>query len=330
MKCAKVRDMFSGYMENTLDSSSCVALEQHLAECPVCKADYDRFNAAIMMLEEMPEVDPPVGFHAKVMAGVERARRTTPQSVKWWRIDWQHVFTIRVPARAAAMGFAVLLMMAMVFQLTPVGTAVANFIGIQKAVEKTTGVEQDTVPPWQPWGEQDKHSMSKLGLSISVTVDSTGGQNVYALRIETDSSSPVKFAVDANGREFSGDVVADRGSVVRVPAAREMSIATVTWSYAAAEHAEQVFLPSEFNRRASSRRLSLTFENQSVRDILQTISERYGVVVLASGDLDRVVPYAAVESGNPDEALFHSVEDTGAGMKRQVLATSVYIVEPAR
>ncbi len=110
MRCARVRDLFSSYLENEMDVPTSVQFEKHLAECNKCQADYDRFTAAVMVLDEVKEVDPPAGLHAAVMAGVEKTRRAVPSPVRWWQIDWQHVFTLRVPARAAAYAAVALVM----------------------------------------------------------------------------------------------------------------------------------------------------------------------------------------------------------------------------
>src|SRR5665647_1122912 len=125
MKCARAQELFSGYLEKTIQPPMGVAFEQHLAECAHCKAEYNRFHATTVVLDELPEVEPPPDMHAVIMARIERARREAPGKVRWLHFDWQSVFTVRVPARALAMGGAMLLVLAMLVQLTPLHTTVS-------------------------------------------------------------------------------------------------------------------------------------------------------------------------------------------------------------
>ncbi len=145
MKCNRIQEMFSDYMENAMDARSCVEFEQHLTECACCSMDYDRFTQTVTMLDEMPEVEPPADFHASVMARVERARRTAPRPVRWWEIDWQRVFTIRVPARAVAMGLTLVLLMVLAVRFTGLSTITAGLFTPQKVSARIVGQGDDQI-----------------------------------------------------------------------------------------------------------------------------------------------------------------------------------------
>ena len=67
MKCGKAQELFSSYLEKTIQPPLGVAFEQHLAECARCKAAYDRFHATTIVLDELPMVQPPPDLHAIVM-----------------------------------------------------------------------------------------------------------------------------------------------------------------------------------------------------------------------------------------------------------------------
>ncbi len=109
MKCGKAQELFSSYLEKTIQPPMGVVFEQHLEECAECKAAYDRFHATTVVLDELPMVEPPADMRAAVMARIEENRRQAPARVKWLHFDWQSVFTLRVPAKALAMGAATLL-----------------------------------------------------------------------------------------------------------------------------------------------------------------------------------------------------------------------------
>jgi hypothetical protein len=116
---------------------------------------------------------------------------------------------------------------------------------------------------------------------------------------------------------------------VPVGAAQGLAVVRVNWNYGGTSHSHYVFLPRRFDPNAHAKQLDMLFENTTTSDILRKISRDYGVVILASGELTKRVPYANVESGSPTEALFHGVEESGANMKQEVLAPSIYVVEPA-
>jgi len=323
MKCEKIQDLFSGYMEDTMDTATKTKFEQHLAQCASCSAAYDRFNAAVMMLDELPEVEPPAGLHAAVMARLETSRRTAARPVKWWSIDWQHVFTIRVPARGAAMAFAVLLLFALLVQLTPVGNVAANLFGIQKHEQTVTGEynDENSVPPWKPW------SPTAVG-DTGLTVRASHGVGGYSLNVGTTSSKAVAFTVDASGKNYAGFVVKNQSSGVWVPVSHSSGavVATVSWEYKDVARTERIFLPTTFDPKSAGRTVTRAFENHSVSQILQWVSEEYGVVIHATGDLGKQVPYFAVTDGNPSVALDGLSQ---AGVDRRALATSEYAVQVA-
>jgi len=332
MKCARARNLFSKYLENELDVETCVEFEQHLTECSSCKVEYGRFNVAVMMLDEMPEVDPPAGFHEGVMARIQNARNAAPKPVKWWQIDWQYVFPLRVPARAAALGVAALLFMAVLVQTTPVGTGVMNLLGLQRASTSSIGEDPVTAPSWSLRTPDVAYSMNGTGLSIGVTSKIDESMRVYDLRLQAKGNRAVKFTIEAGDRTYSGSLVRNQDSVISVPvdASKELVVARLKWNHNGENHSRYVFLPRKFDSKAHAKRLNLKFDRMTIYDILRTVSKKYGVVVLASGNLKKYVPFAEVVSGNPAEALYSGVEESGANMKQDVLGPSIYIVEPAK
>jgi len=319
MKCIKVKDMFSSYMENTMARSLSVEFEQHLAKCPQCKAEYDRFCAAVTLLEDIPEVEPPVDFHAKVMERVQQQRRTAPSRVKWWQIDWQHVFTIQVHARAAAMGAAILLLAVMGVQLTPLHSVVGSFFGVQQAPKQPIAERNiELAPRWSPWS---RYSAGNSELSISVAAASN---NAYDIRLGSRDGESIAYTISGVGK-YSGVVATNQDSVVR---AKGPAVANLIWRYKGQAHNEYIFLPAKFDPKASSKSLSITMQDTSVRGVLSNIAEKYGVVILASGNINNTIPYAVVQEGNPYDALYSCLEQSG--MKSRALADSVYVVEPLK
>lgn len=267
MKCAKAQDLFSSYMENTIEPPLGVAFEQHLAECPQCRADFDSFHATSVLLDELPEVEPPPDFHAAVMAAVERARRTAPRRVRWWNVDWQSVFTVRVPVRAVAVCAAMLLMFVMLAQLTPLGTFTANMLFGSKSTKVADPNAVPAPPPWSGGSESgSRYTKSGPGLSMNVRLSSSDAQSiVYLLDIKTESKVPVEYeayllredtlANDSGSKDpetklCGGSVTCDQAVkipfVVSRPSGKQIpSVVMVTWKYDNNTRNEVISLPPD-------------------------------------------------------------------------------------
>ena len=333
MKCARAIDLFSSYAENAMEAPLRLAFEQHLAECEECKAAYESFNATLMVLEEMPEMEVPAGFHAAVMARIERARQANPHPVRWWHLDWGRVFTVRVPARALALGFAVLLLLVVLVQLTPTHT-IRGFFGLPSTQEPVADTRNLDLPK-PPSGVPGACVILQSGLSIcvdtSAAATSTGS---YALRLDANGDSTIEYEVDlmpsnagspdAQGSLYhNGFVQAKQGATVGV-AIGENTVARVAWRNGGRLCKEYVFLPSQFNSEAGSRMIAI--ENTSLYEALRQVSETYGVVVLASGDLSKNVSYAGGRSLDPQDAVYRVAR--AAGLKWVGKSSGVYVVEP--
>lgn len=331
MKCARAIDLFSSYAENAMEPPLRVAFEQHLAECGECKAAYRKFNATLMMLEEMPEVEVPAGFHTAMMARIEQNRQTNPHPVRWWHLDWQTVFTVRVPARALALGLAVLLLMALLVRLTPVTSIMAGFFPSRHVV-----VQPDPNLPKLPSGAPNGSCViSQPGLTICVDTSALGtSTDSYTLVLSVKGDSATGYEIylmpeaatspDVQAKPYLGGFVhAKQPDTVRVGAG-ENTVARVEWQQGGRSYREYVFLPSHFSSEAADR--MIVIENTSVYGALRQISETYGVVILASGDLNKTVLHAGGRSLNTQDAIFGVV--TATGLKWSGRSPGVYVVEP--
>lgn len=324
MNCKKARDLFSAYFENSIGSSCATELKQHLAECEACNRTYERFKYAISIMESLPEVEPPRSFRAGVMARVESAKRGVPARVRWWRLDWQRVFTIRVPARVAAVGLVVLVAFAMSLQfLPPLRTGIASLFWAQKSAETPIStLDQDSARAPKPWTPEKTN-----GSGLIVTLD-TESPDVYLLRLHTKSLKPAAFEVDVSGTKYSGYVLADKPSAIRVPAPRSGSVRVVhvAWSIGEWGRYQTIFLPSKLQNRTTTRTFEI--EQATVSDVLRKICKDYGVAIIAWGNLSKQISYAQVYQATPDDALYECL--SRVGLKAYGVASSVYAVEPVR
>lgn len=346
MKCAKAQELFSSYLEKTIQPPLGVALEQHLAECAQCKAEYERFHATAVVLDELPVVEPPPDMHAAIMAHVQRARREAPGRVKWLHLDWQSVFTLRVPAKALAMGGAMLIVLAMLVQLTPLHTITANIFGAQPASQMTyddPNIGPRILPQGVKGDSVTKYADLDGGLSIGVWVDSNSASTVYTMRLAArgDEAIPVQVYLLRDGSLADGisademtnvlhdGVVANkRSAVVSVVIAqpgsgRGAKVAMVTWKSEANSYSEFVFLPSSFGTAAKSAGLSV--KGTAISDILSGLSFDCGAVILAPGDITSRTATVSVGAASGDEMMSDAMKQIG--LTWQPLAASVYEVK---
>ena len=113
MNCLDARDWFSGWVDETLTAEERARVDAHLAQCPDCRRELDRFRETVALLHRVEPPRAPGGFVPRVL----EAARPAP----WHRRLFQRLFlplSVKLPAEAAAVllvaGLAVY-----VFQRTP-------------------------------------------------------------------------------------------------------------------------------------------------------------------------------------------------------------------
>lgn len=327
MKCARIQELFSAYAESALEPPLRVAFEQHMAECAECREIYEKFSATIMLLEEMPEMEVPVDFHAAVMARVAGNTQVQAHPVKWWHLDWQRVFTVQVPARALAVGLAALLVIGVVGKFTTIHTPAA--VIIPGAGNPVSSIQVEPDGPKIPTHTGD---VSKSGLNVSVSAGSEGN----TLRFKAESKGIIKVDVyvmpadavspDAVGTHYySGFVQSKQDAFVGVSSCESAPL-KVDWVQNGQAHTQYIFLPSRVSDSADS--MSLSLRPGSAYSAFCQISEIYGVVIIASGDLRKNIGYVGGSSQSPSDAVFGVARS--AGLSWSGLAKSMYFVQPTQ
>jgi hypothetical protein len=334
MKCQKVRNMFSGYLEKTLPSVARASVEQHFAECGECKKLYSTLNSAVAMMERTPEVDPPAGLRSAVMARIDGIRQAKPRRVKWWQIDWERVFTVRVSAKAAAIGLGAVLAVGIAVQLSPYNSVTAGFFPRPKTTEITWGGDTGGVKVSGPWKPAISGAVpSNNGLKVSIVPDSSRTVSAYSVVLNTSGKQFTDCSVYVMGSEgsdptlvstFSGE---GQKSVVRIEANRgdAPTLAEVRWGSGGDNHVETLVLPSRFDQPKPMGD-SAWKGKMTIGQVLQLVSERFGVAFQASGDLNKTVALSMIEPTNVNEALYNSL--LRVGFKYHNSGSRVYRVGP--
>ncbi|MGI6295936.1 MAG: anti-sigma factor family protein [Armatimonadota bacterium] len=344
MKCVKAQELFSSYLEKTIQPPMGVAFEQHLAECARCKADYEKFHATTVVLDELPQVEPPPDMHAAIMARIEEAQRTSPSRVKWLHFNWPNAFTLRVPARALAMSVLLLLVAATLFQFTPLQSITANLFGVNRHTSQLAD-DSGVAPMPMPWGAAAmvgaKHADVGGGLMMSVHVDARShGSTVYILRLgaQTGQSIPVRvYLLSENAMDggitnedltnvlYMGTVSSNQQTAVPVVMAgcaeRKAQVALVTWDSDGRSFSELVFVPWTFESEVDAKNVDM---HAGAYDVFSKLSADCGVVVLAPANKMTNNVTVGVDAA-ADDVLIEAIGQMG--LRGDKLAPSVYVVK---
>lgn len=337
MKCGKAQELFSSYLEKTIQPPMGVAFEQHLAECARCKAAYDRFHATTIVLDELPVVEPPPDMHAMIMRRIEQARREAAGRVKWLHFDWQSVYTLRVPVKALAAACVLLVVFAAVMQLTPLPSYVAGLFGLQRASQHLP-VEDTFIRPPAPAGTT-MHADVGAGLSVGVTVDRfEQAGTVYDIGLAASDGAPVEVRVyelpdgatgrlvrpeDLTNAKYVGIVSGDKEATARIiqpaPAARS-KVAIIFWKGAGNQASGLVYLPPKFGRDNGG----VSLHGADLCEVLSELSAQCGAVILAPGTCRTQSASVNVTASSADEAIATVARQ--AGLRLRALQPSIYVI----
>jgi anti-sigma factor RsiW len=107
MKCKECREQLSAYLDKELQERQRLAFELHVQTCQDCAALVDSTRRAVHALADMPAVEPPPDFIARLNQRLDREdeRRSTRKS--WFPLPWSYL--LRGAATVAVVCIAVVL-----------------------------------------------------------------------------------------------------------------------------------------------------------------------------------------------------------------------------
>lgn len=74
MKCQDVSNELIAYLDRRINSADRAEIEHHLLACAACRARAAEFRSLWGLLDEMPAVEPSLGFDARIRERVARDR----------------------------------------------------------------------------------------------------------------------------------------------------------------------------------------------------------------------------------------------------------------
>ncbi len=284
MKCERVREIFSEYIQGELGNELTADVSLHVESCASCGAELKLLRQTWGMLDALPEVEPPVDFRHDVVMRIarlqhERSTKTfaaTQQSI--WdmlRIRFSPSMSrVALTCAAAVLASFVLKIPQNAYQYVS-SALVPGFTVTQNADTDKVSDGLDTSTMHQLSSDRKHEWMSnKLGrnslwIDVSSKVDTDGrilyrvllsinkdglmdadttkriGANVYLL----PPGSYTPDAVQSAQAIWSGSIITDSPVLVPVIVDKAQSSAgsvnlLVTWRFHQRDFAQMIFIPS--------------------------------------------------------------------------------------
>jgi hypothetical protein len=308
MKCETAQQVFSDYVEETIESPLALTFERHLNQCDDCRKAYGEFRSAWRTLETFPVVEPPSGFRASVLEKVRASQEVAPKKVTFWRPNWGNALGIRVPARGFAWALSALIFMALLIQVTP-GVFQSTFIGTFGAANVPTGP----------------------GMDVAVRVSDAGtNADVYQIALRpADKATRInaKLCWAKSGKQFRDADVSDGKDTVILVVVQQPQEGTepldvaVRWNYSGRDYSRLIYLP----RSHSVSEAPYMHLNGDLQSALRQVAGAYGVAVSAdAGTTGSVELSGKFETAKV--ALNQLAEQSGLELRKE--GARAYRLEP--
>ncbi len=107
MQCMEISNLVMKYFDGNISELEREMIIKHNEKCSSCAEEFGMLRQAIDTLEELPELEVPVGFEARVMEGImnQKAYFTNPKIVVFWLVSvlglmifaWNMVTFVAIP-----------------------------------------------------------------------------------------------------------------------------------------------------------------------------------------------------------------------------------------
>ncbi|HYB61234.1 MAG TPA: anti-sigma factor [Methylomirabilota bacterium] len=138
MTCGRIRELLPGYLDGALPGPERAAwhgeIGQHLAECPGCRQEMERYKELSSVMSRVERVSPPPDLAVRIRVAVSRVREEAglPGRVRRWRDRGELVLkNILEPLALPVTGGLVvaLVVFAVVIQVLGVGVPLEAVVG---------------------------------------------------------------------------------------------------------------------------------------------------------------------------------------------------------
>jgi len=74
MNCKKIKKLLQLYLDDALTFGEKQMVEEHLKECPACRAELKSFSSIVQMVKSLPEVSTPPDFTENLMSKISQIK----------------------------------------------------------------------------------------------------------------------------------------------------------------------------------------------------------------------------------------------------------------
>jgi hypothetical protein len=144
MECEKVRDRFSSLLEGDLDPLDEKVVKEHLASCPDCQKDFEKFEKTVRWLHSVEEAEVPEGFLSGIYKKMEDRKKTGLMAEKA-RPGWlNYLVQLKLPIQAVAM-VAIVFLTLYLTKMMPFETPSSKDVGQKKVSQPDVKMEAKLV-----------------------------------------------------------------------------------------------------------------------------------------------------------------------------------------
>lgn len=108
MKCERAKELFSEYLEGSIDYALTTTVRSHIDQCDDCRDDLKAFQRTWDVIGMLPKVEPPSSFRHDVVMRAARIQHEHHKAEKqgFLGVTWDYMFGRLLPARAIAIACA--------------------------------------------------------------------------------------------------------------------------------------------------------------------------------------------------------------------------------
>ncbi len=365
MKCERARELYSEYLEGSIDYALTATVRSHVDQCDGCKSELASFQRTWGLIGTLPEVEPPSSFRHDVVMRAARMQHEQRKSEKqgFLGVKWDQVFGRLIPARAVAVACAGAILAAILLNLP--AEVMTFFDRGSEGVQVSGELRQPVSIQASPLNAKKADWLNRIGNynALWVSVESTDiseGSSYYdlVLRINNEALAtgvtnriPAQVYILPAGvyrlepgsqrkPVWSGNVLGDKPLPLVVPgicnAQGEPVPITllVTYQFRKMQFAKIVFIPSRDTKVRPTDALGLASEaSTTVRDrslfgVLQAISQEYDKTIIANGSLDKKPAVFDISGRDVEQALHKVLRSEPVHLDWAFIDEAIYVDRP--
>jgi len=349
MQCEKTKEFFFEYLDGSLDQAMMITISEHIKGCAACGRDYEQFRTMYRLLDAMPEIAPPFDFRHSIVMRAARLQheRTHPKKENTWSL-FSIFDQLKCSRTVSFAGAALVLVVMLLFGGEKMHNALNQNLatGIQPpsvSSSDTQGIDVGDSSQKEAWLNR-KLGRNTMWVSVNPKLNSDG-RMLYDITLMVNERAYLtgelyhriassvyllpdgQYGLDSDGPDlpvvWQGTITSQMPIQVPVIIDRSQSgercvNLLVTWRYRDRTFSQIIFIPPAYRgllpKDMSDPTIDIRSHTQSHSGLyssLQSISESYGLVVIANADTLGKKPAIVGEQGAQNWKLKAALNDAG-------------------